>query len=203
MPRIVDKKDRALGLVRAAQTVFAKKGFQGTRIEDVAKQAGVSKGLMYEYFRSKEDLFFAVCDQLAAKRPLSPDSEPPANRPVSTHLVEKVASNYDWTPDFFLVLVDYWAKILKGSPRQRRKYLNHVEAFYAERRREIGECLATHSAQSDLRQGVDPTLLANLVIACIEGIHMQEFLCSGGARKDDVLALLADLIGRAELPTRR
>jgi hypothetical protein len=32
---------------------------------------------------------------------------------------------------------------------------------------------------------------------------MQEFLCSGGARKDDVLALLADLIGRAELPTRR
>jgi AcrR family transcriptional regulator len=201
MPRIVDKKERALGLVRAAQIIFAKKGFDATRIEDVAKQAGVSKGLMYEYFRSKEDLFFAVCDQLAAKRPISdPDSR--TDLPVSA-VVEKVASNYDWTADFFLVLIDYWAKILKGSPRQRRKYLQHVEAFYAERRREFAEFLASHRARSDHHLDVDPTVLANLVIACVEGIHMQEFLCSGGARKDDVLALLADLIGRAELPTRR
>jgi AcrR family transcriptional regulator len=201
MPRIVDKKERALGLVRAAQIIFAKKGFDATRIEDVAKQAGVSKGLMYEYFRSKEDLFFAVCDQLAAKRPIS-DPDPRTDLPVSA-VVEKVASNYDWTADFFLVLIDYWAKILKGSPRQRRKYLQHVEAFYAERRREFGEFLASHRARSDHHLDVNPTVLANLVIACVEGIHMQEFLCSGGAHKDDVLALLADLIGRAELPTPR
>src|ERR1700733_4419185 len=95
MPRIVDKKERALGLVRAAQIIFAKKGFDATRIEDVAKQAGVSKGLMYEYFRSKEDLFFAVCDQLAAKRPIS-DPDPRTDLPVSA-VVEKVAANYDWT----------------------------------------------------------------------------------------------------------
>ena len=199
MPKIVDKQERALGLLRAAQTVFAKKGFEESRIEDVAKEAGVSKGLVYEYFRSKEDLFFAVCDRLAAKRPITPARGAPANPQISA-IVQEVASNYDWTADFFLVLLDYWAKILKGSPRQRKKYLKHVEAFYAERRKEIGEFLANNRSKGELRLGVSSDVLANLVIACVEGIHMQEFLCSGGAGKDDVLALLADLIRRAESP---
>lgn len=39
---------------------FAEKGFAATKVEDVAKRAGVSKGLLYLYFKTKEDLFKAV-----------------------------------------------------------------------------------------------------------------------------------------------
>ena len=40
--------------------VFSEKGYAAARIDDVAKQAGVSKGLMYLYFETKEDLFKSV-----------------------------------------------------------------------------------------------------------------------------------------------
>jgi len=39
---------------------FAEQGFAATKVEDVARRAGVSKGLLYLYFKTKEDLFKAV-----------------------------------------------------------------------------------------------------------------------------------------------
>ena len=39
---------------------FAEKGYAATRVDDVAKRAGVSKGLLYLYFKTKEELFKAV-----------------------------------------------------------------------------------------------------------------------------------------------
>lgn len=47
-------------IVNAALKLFAKKGFSGTSISDISKEAGVSKGLAYNYFESKEELAKAV-----------------------------------------------------------------------------------------------------------------------------------------------
>ena len=51
-------------IIAAAITTFAQKGYAGTRIVEVAQAAGIGKGTIYEYFRSKEDLFFATFEQL-------------------------------------------------------------------------------------------------------------------------------------------
>ena len=58
--RIRRPEDRAPEIARAALDLFVTKGFAATKLEDVARAAGVSKGLPYLYFRSKEDLFKAV-----------------------------------------------------------------------------------------------------------------------------------------------
>jgi AcrR family transcriptional regulator len=54
------KDERPDEIVSAALEEFAAKGFAGTRLEDVAARAGVSKGLPYLYFKTKEELFKAV-----------------------------------------------------------------------------------------------------------------------------------------------
>ena len=54
------KEDKQKQIIRAAAEVFAKKGFARTVMADIALQAGIGKGTTYEYFKSKEDLFFAV-----------------------------------------------------------------------------------------------------------------------------------------------
>ena len=54
------KEDRPAEITDAAMNAFAEKGFAATKVEDVAKRAGVSKGLLYLYFKTKEDLFKAV-----------------------------------------------------------------------------------------------------------------------------------------------
>ena len=59
-PRTRRPEDRAPEIARAALELFVTKGFAATKLDDVAKAAGVSKGLPYLYFKSKEELFKAV-----------------------------------------------------------------------------------------------------------------------------------------------
>jgi AcrR family transcriptional regulator len=54
------KEARPQELMDAALTLFAERGFAATRLDDVAHKAGVSKGTLYLYFNSKEELFKAV-----------------------------------------------------------------------------------------------------------------------------------------------
>ena len=54
------KEARPGELLDAALSLFVSKGFSATKVEDVAASAGVSKGTLFLYFSSKEDLFKAV-----------------------------------------------------------------------------------------------------------------------------------------------
>ncbi len=54
------KEDRPEEITAAALEAFAKNGYAATRVDEVAKRAGVSKGLLYLYFKTKEELFKSV-----------------------------------------------------------------------------------------------------------------------------------------------
>lgn len=54
------KESRHAELLAAAIDLFVERGFAATRLDEVAARAGVSKGTLYLYFQSKEDLFKAV-----------------------------------------------------------------------------------------------------------------------------------------------
>ncbi|HTD06123.1 TetR/AcrR family transcriptional regulator [Undibacterium sp.] len=60
-PRWERRKDaRPQELLAAALDLFVERGFAATRLDDIAKSAGVSKGTLYLYFSSKEELFKTV-----------------------------------------------------------------------------------------------------------------------------------------------
>ena len=54
-------------IIKAAIDAFSKYGFDGTRMDDVAKTADLSKGTIYLHFKSKEDLFYAICENNLAE----------------------------------------------------------------------------------------------------------------------------------------
>jgi len=62
------KEARPGELLEAALDLFVEKGFAGTRSEEVAARAGVSKGTLFLYFPSKEELFKAVISENLAGR---------------------------------------------------------------------------------------------------------------------------------------
>lgn len=63
-PRWERRKDARPGeLATAALELFIERGFSATRLDDVAKRAGVSKGTLYLYFDSKEALFKSVIEE--------------------------------------------------------------------------------------------------------------------------------------------
>ena len=62
------KDERPAEITEAALAAFAENGYAATRVDDVAKRAGVSKGLLYLYFKTKEELFKAVIRSFVAPK---------------------------------------------------------------------------------------------------------------------------------------
>jgi AcrR family transcriptional regulator len=62
------KEQRPQEITAAAFDVFAAKGYAGARVEEVARRAGVSKGLLYRYFETKQELFKAVVRSVVVRR---------------------------------------------------------------------------------------------------------------------------------------
>ena len=58
---------KRLAIIKAAEKVFALKGYHETPIADIAKEAGVSEATIYEYFLSKEDLLFSIPEETIRK----------------------------------------------------------------------------------------------------------------------------------------
>ena len=50
-------------IIAVALISFSKKGFDKTRMDDIALESNVSKGTLYIYFENKEDLFYALCER--------------------------------------------------------------------------------------------------------------------------------------------
>lgn len=87
-PRARQADRRRMELVDAALRLFAEQGFRGTTIADIAAATGTAHGLVYHYFRSKEELLAAILErysflpQLRALLAVSP------TRPASEVLTE-------------------------------------------------------------------------------------------------------------------
>jgi AcrR family transcriptional regulator len=64
--KAMSAEQRTEAILAAAAEVFIEQGFDGARVEDVARRAGIAKGTVYLYFPGKEALFRALVRQVAA-----------------------------------------------------------------------------------------------------------------------------------------
>jgi TetR/AcrR family transcriptional regulator len=139
------KEARPGELVKAALELFVEKGFAATRVEEVAARAGVSKGTLFLYFQSKEDLFKAVIRENIANLFPAWNEEFKTFEGSSAHMLH-YAMNLWWlnvgnTPASGIVKLVF----------SEAQNFPEVAAFY---QREVVEP-GTHLLQSILQRGVD------------------------------------------------
>ncbi|MGB6554707.1 MAG: helix-turn-helix domain-containing protein [Candidatus Binataceae bacterium] len=82
--------DRIPSLVEAAVRVFATKGFRRAQMADIAREMGVSAGLLYNYVESKEALFYFVIDHGFSDRPSDTSQTFPVRTPAPGALVKLI-----------------------------------------------------------------------------------------------------------------
>jgi|SRR5208282_4579776 len=63
-PRADVSEERKTEIVDAAARVFSRKGFSGARMDDIVAESGLSKGLLYWYFKSKDSIIVAIMERL-------------------------------------------------------------------------------------------------------------------------------------------
>ena len=88
MTRRRQAEERRAQLIDTALTVFAQKGVDGATIKDLSEEAGVAQGLLYHYFRSKEDLLRAALERHYFLPELRRITSPDRDRPAQAVLIE-------------------------------------------------------------------------------------------------------------------
>jgi AcrR family transcriptional regulator len=105
MPRLrgLDQHARLDRLVAAGAVVFARHGYRRTQMADVAREAGVSPGNLYNYVDSKDALFYLVLRRVFGERTEDQPLELPVTGASVTMTAQWVAERLDFKTDFPLL----------------------------------------------------------------------------------------------------
>lgn len=169
----------------AALDLFIEKGFASTRVEDIAKRAGISKGAVYLYFSSKE----AILEGLVRRAVL----------PIATHALS-FAENYEGDPRLVLTMVMKMVAGKLAEPRLlaipkivMREVVHFPELAQMYRREVLDQVIPV--VEGLIRKGIDAGYLRpvdpHLTIRSIIGPLLAHMLLSEifGIEPEDGLAL--------------
>jgi TetR/AcrR family fatty acid metabolism transcriptional regulator len=167
-PRLPDEAggpEKRRAILHAAVRVFARKGYHGCRIADVARQAGVAYGLVYHYFRSKEELLESVfAEQWAIFiQAIHAIREGPGSAAEHLAAVCRFAMDvFRTAPDAVRVLILEVPRtpdgLRAGGTRRTFEAALRLIADEVRRGQEAGE----------LRRGVDPLVAAAAILGSLE-----------------------------------
>ena len=119
------KQDKKSLIIEAAARVFANRGYNSTLIANIATEAGIGKGTIYEYFSSKEDLFFAVFEwfvemtEAEAKVSVSALGGSAAERLMA--LNDALLRSWLDMLDMYSLVMEFWSASASSKMRQRFK----------------------------------------------------------------------------------
>jgi AcrR family transcriptional regulator len=120
-----------LRLLDAAETVFARRGFHGASVDEIAREAGATTGALYAHFAGKEDLFLELFDYTMA-RDVRGYSEASG---AATTLENAARAGADrWMqvlaerPGYFPLFVEFWAYAVR-EPRARERFAERFATF--------------------------------------------------------------------------
>jgi AcrR family transcriptional regulator len=186
-------------LLAAAARVFAERGYASASIDEIARDAGVTKGAVYWNFDSKEELFFALLDQrldAGARRLMGLTAGAPADVDSAPEVSAGFSEIVDAGRDVVLLMHEHWS-LAARDPR--------LGGAYAERQRALREGIARALEARHATTGIPLTVpaqrLATVILALSNGLAMDRLVDSDAVPDDlfgEALSLLYDgLVHRA------
>ena len=88
-------EQRRAQLLDAANELFAERGYEGVSVEDIARAAGVQRGLVHHYFGGRTEVYLALLERLAAGR--EEQLRPATGRSARARVADSVSRWLDWT----------------------------------------------------------------------------------------------------------
>ncbi len=162
-------------LLDSAECAFARNGFHGVSVDEIAREAGATSGALYSNFASKEDLFLALFEERIAT-----DMGDYAQIVADGATIEEQARGAadHWMailrerPDYFPLLIEFWTHALR-QPQLRERLAGRFAAL-----RSASGRLVLEGAQ---RQGYPPNADAGafvglLINALANGLALEKLL---------------------------
>ncbi len=186
--RVVDRRRE---LLDAAVRVFAREGFHTSRVGDIAEEAGVAHGLLYHYFRSKDEVLQTIFGETWQLLQADTERIEAAEVPLEEQL-RRFARIYlgSWLtrPDLIRVLVREVARSRDVGER-----VGEIRGVLAA----LTRIVAAAQARGEVRADCDPRLAAWVVYGALEEILTGWVLGQLPGGEDDVDRAVATVVGVA------
>ena len=176
-PKNVDREEKALLITQFATLVFAEKGYAATTIDAVAERAGVAKGTIYQYFKSKQDLFFAVFDQqleqyFSALRDQVPGPEVSAETQIRA-TTSKSFELAEAMHELFPLLFEFWAA--SASSETRERFAAEFRLLYATFRKFFGDMIRRGIDENEFDPDIDVDSVTAVLVGSLDGLLLQSW----------------------------
>ena len=203
-PRRVDKDEKKRRIGRAAMQVFAAKGYFTTTMDDVAAEAGVAKGTVYLYFKTKNDLLvWTINDYFdvmyAAVEGLLRHHNTPGER--LTALIRESFAAFEEQYERSRFMLDIFSHALRSGPDlfdMQEPYGIYIDA--------VKEILDDGVLAGDFRS-MDTAATALFIVAAMDGIFLQWIFSRGSLHLkqlgDTFMITLLQGISRTDLSSEK
>lgn len=167
MTKHLSEPERRAQILRAARSVFIAKGYQIARVEDVAKQASLSKGAVYFYYGSKRELFLALVREEHEATYSFLDTAEKDPRPAAEKLLELGVRYLDYfaglksPPRFFLMMCEQGIRDDEIREEVQAVHQSFIDS--------VTRIMAQGIAEGAFKP-LDPQAVAQLLKALIDGL---------------------------------
>ena len=157
----VDKRRQILD---AGVRVFARQGYHGTRVSDIADEAGVAYGLVYHYFKSKDQVLNELFSErwsllLAASEEAGKSEGSPREKLCA--VAKFIVDSYRYDPELMKVII---VEVTRAANSFGRTHLSEIRQAYDL----IARIVAEGQEKGAFRNDIDPTFAAMSFYGAIE-----------------------------------
>lgn len=159
-------------ILESALTIFAEKGFQEATISEISRAAGVSDATVYEHFKSKEELLFAIPEEITETSIRETEKVLPYLRGADSKLraiVQSYVTTYERNPEY--------ANLIMLHLKTNRNFLK-TRAFEVVREaaRMLLACIQEGIESGTFRRDTDPYLVRSIILGTIEHLCTRKHL---------------------------
>jgi AcrR family transcriptional regulator len=189
MPKVVPeyKEQARERIIQQALKAFSERGYYRTRMTDIAGDLGVSKGAIYQYFESKEQLFIEAIRHHGERRGTAVRGflDSGSLRSIST------GEFFDEMLQLRLSSIPLGVDLLRETDRNKalRKMLVEVAEDWGQG---LVELIDETKSKGEIRADIDSTSLSRGILAIRDGLYSHLMM---GAEKDEVRKTWVDIMG--------
>lgn len=160
--------DKTKAILDAAIKVFSDKGYYGSRVSDIAQEAGIAYGLVYHYFKKKEDLLISIFKTrwkqlINAIKNTKEETDDP--REMLRKIISFIFHSYKNNPNMIKVMI---VDVAKSTSFFNGDNIRHfTDAFNL-----ISEIIMMGQKKGMFKKDIDSTLAAYAVYGSIERIML-------------------------------
>ena len=195
--RLINKEEKRINILISALKVFTKKGIGSATIKDIAEEANIGKGTIYEYFKSKDEIVLSALTLFLDDSKFSISKL----KKVNGNPEEKLRNGIQLFIDIikqesvqtFELIFDFWMIGIKEKKYKSDFYL-YLKDFYSLYRGVFSDIVKEGQEKGIFNKKYSSDYIGSMIIGMLDGLMAQWILDEKNVNYIDTVKTMADII---------